>query len=99
MRFGSTMLTLGALVRGLSTFPAYEDRMEPRTKFWITFTGQVMTAIGHPFLITMSTKVRAEHLPCQERNSSCLRSARAGSQRRRGFSPPRPWLELQLLAE
>ena len=27
------MLTLGALVRGLSTFPAYEDRMEPHTKF------------------------------------------------------------------
>ena len=33
MRFGSSMLTLGALVRGLSTFPAYEDRMEPHTKF------------------------------------------------------------------
>ena len=90
MRFGSTMLTLGALVRGLSTFPAYEDRMEPRTKFWITFTGQVMTAIGHPFLITMSTKVRTAR---EEKysNSSCFRSAKAGSQRRRGFSPRQPW--------
>ena len=98
MRFGSSMLTLGALVRGLSTFPAYEDRLEPHTKFWITFTGQVMTAIGHPFLITMSTKVRADHPPCQERNTSSLRSARAGSQRRRGFSPRQPWPGLQLSA-
>ena len=56
MRFGSSFLTLGALVRGLSTFPSYEERLEPNTKFWITFTGQIITAIGHPFLITMSTK-------------------------------------------
>ena len=58
MRFGSSCLMLGALIRGLSTFPAYEAQIESRTKFWLTFTGQVMTAIGHPFLITMSTKVR-----------------------------------------
>ena len=98
MRFGSSMLTLGALVRGLSTFPAYEERMEPHTKFWLTFTGQVMTAIGHPFLITMSTKVSHPAWPGR-RNISSLRSAKAGSQRRRGFSPPRPWLGLQLLVE
>ena len=98
MRFGSSMLTLGALVRGLSTFPAYEERLEPRTKFWLTFSGQVMTAIGHPFLITMSTKVRAACSP-REGKYFLFRSAKAGSQRRRGFSPPRPWLELQLLAE
>ena len=96
MRFGSSMLTLGALVRGLSTFPAYEERMGPHTKFWITFSGQVITAIGHPFLITMSTKVRTFFLARPgRRNVSSLRSARAGSQRRRGFSPRPPWLEPQ----
>ena len=67
MRFGSSMLTLGALVRGLSTFPAYEERLEPHTKFWLTFAGQVMTAIGHPFLITMSTKVRTSCLAREEK--------------------------------
>ena len=48
---------LGALIRGLSTFPAYEAELEPRTKFWITFTGHVIVALGHPFLLTLSTKV------------------------------------------
>ena len=42
MRFGSSCLMLGALIRGLSTFPAYEAQIEPRTKFWLTFTGQVI---------------------------------------------------------
>ena len=48
---------LGALIRGLSTFPAYEAELAPRTKFWITFTGHVIVALGHPFLLTLSTKV------------------------------------------
>ena len=52
MRFGSTCLLLGALVRALSTFPAYEESLEGPTKFWITFTGHVIIAIGHPFLMT-----------------------------------------------
>ena len=57
MRFGSSCLMLGALIRGLSTFPAYEAQIEPRTKFWLTFTGHVILALGHPFLMTLSTKV------------------------------------------
>ena len=47
----------GAIIRGLSTFPAYEDKLEATTKFWITFTGQIFVALGHPFLMTVSTKV------------------------------------------
>ena len=26
-------------------------------RFWLTFAGQAVMAMGHPFLITMSTKV------------------------------------------
>ena len=48
---------LGALIRGLSTFPAYEAQIESNTKFWLTFTGHVILALGHPFLMTLSTKV------------------------------------------
>ena len=58
MRFGSSCLMLGALIRGLSTFPAYEAQIESRTKFWLTFTGHVILAMGHPFLMTLSTKVQ-----------------------------------------
>lgn len=49
---------LGALVRGLSTFPAYEDKIASETKFWITVIGHVLLALGHPFATTLSTKVR-----------------------------------------
>ena len=55
MRFGSTCLLIGATIR--STFPAYEDSIPGPTKFWITFTGHVIIAIGHPFLMTLATKV------------------------------------------
>ena len=47
----------GAIIRGLSRFPAYEHKLEATTKFWITFTGQIFVALGHPFLMTVSTKV------------------------------------------
>ena len=57
MRFGSSCLMFGALIRGLSTFPAYEHKLEATTKFWITFSGQIFVALGHPFLMTVSTKV------------------------------------------
>ena len=40
-----------------STFPAYEERISQTPKFWLTFLGQSIIALGHPFLITMSTKV------------------------------------------
>ena len=63
MRFGSSCLMLGALVRGLSTFPAYEAQISPNTKFWLTFTGHVILALGHPFLMTLSTKVGDDSLP------------------------------------
>ena len=62
MRFGSSCLMLGALVRGLSTFPAYEAQISPNTKFWLTFTGHVILALGHPFLMTLSTKVGDDSL-------------------------------------
>ena len=58
MRFGATCLMLGAVIRGLSTFPAYEEKIESQTKFWITFSGQVIIALGHPFLMTVCTKVK-----------------------------------------
>ena len=51
----------------MSTFPAYEGSLEPHTKFWLTFTGQIMIAIGHPFLITMSTKISQGWFPEEER--------------------------------
>ena len=63
MRFGSSCLMLGALIRGLSTFPAYEAQIESNTKFWLTFTGHVILALGHPFLMTLSTKVTHDSYP------------------------------------
>ena len=30
-------------------------------RFWLTFAGQAVMAMGHPFLITMSTKVLLEY--------------------------------------
>ena len=62
MRFGSSLLLVGALIRGLSTFPAYEHKLEATTKFWITFTGQIFVALGHPFLMTVSTKVSFDNM-------------------------------------
>ena len=57
LRYGSTCLMVGAAIRCLSTFPAYEEKIDQTTKFWLTFLGQAIIALGHPFLITMSTKV------------------------------------------
>ena len=97
MRFGSTCLLLGALVRALSTFPAYEESLEGPTKFWITFTGHVIIAIGHPFLMTLATKVfqldieKIFHLILS-------RSVRPGSLSLRESSPQLGWL-LQVLWE
>ena len=48
---------IGAALRCFSTFPAYEERISQTPKFWLTFLGQSIIALGHPFLITMSTKV------------------------------------------
>ena len=52
-----------AAIRCLSTFPAYEEKIAKSTKFWLTFLGQAIIALGHPFLITLSTKVSL--LPAQ----------------------------------
>jgi len=57
VRYGSTCLLLGASLRCLSTFPLYEKKIDQTLKFWLTFIGQSIIALGHPFLICMSTKV------------------------------------------
>jgi len=57
LRWGSTCLMIGAALRCLSTFPLYEEKIARNTKFWLTFLGQSIIALGHPFLITMSTKI------------------------------------------
>merc|ERR1712215_253288 len=48
---------IGAALRCFSTFPAYEEKISQTPKFWLTFLGQSIIVLGHPFLITMSTKV------------------------------------------
>jgi len=79
MRFGSSCLMFGALIRGLSTFPAYEHKLEATTKFWITFSGQIFVALGHPFLMTVSTKVSQTWFAEKERIISTAAMAGSGA--------------------
>jgi hypothetical protein len=40
-----------------ATLPPYEAKLAPNTKFWLVFTANMIVNLGHPVLITMSTKV------------------------------------------
>jgi len=79
MRLGSTCLMCGAIVRGLSTFPAYEDKIDPKTKFWLTFSGQIVIALGHPFLMTVCTKVSQAWFAEKERLISTAAMSGSGA--------------------
>ena len=57
IRVGSSFAMLGAGIRFLANFPAYEGKIEPNTKFWITLVGQMFIATGHPFIISLATQV------------------------------------------
>ena len=67
MRYGASCLLAGAALRCFSTLPPYQHQLAPHTRFWLTFTGQAIIALGHPFLITMSTKVSQVWFPERER--------------------------------
>jgi len=57
VRWGASCMLVGSLVRLFSTMPGLTDQLRPVNRFWLTFAGQAVMAMGHPFLITMSTKV------------------------------------------
>ena len=67
LRWGGSFMLLGTVLRMLATLPAYEDQLAPRTKFWLVFSANMMVNLGHPVLITMSTKVGKR----RRRTTSC----------------------------
>ena len=62
--FGGIIKVLGTVIPGIP----------PTTQFWITFCGQLLNSLGHPVVITMSTKVSQTWFGQRERplTTTCL---------------------------
>lgn len=67
LRVAATVTAVGSVVRVLSTFPPYKDSLPRETQFWLTYAGQVIISLGHPIVMTMSTKTSQTWFPEAER--------------------------------
>ena len=41
----------------MATFPALESGIEPHVKFYLVLGGHCLVALGHPFIIVITTQV------------------------------------------
>lgn len=64
LRYAASMTFLGGLIRACST--AFSS-IAPQSQFWFTYVGQLIMSLGHPVVITMSTKVSQTWFGEQER--------------------------------
>ena len=57
IRVGTWFIFLGSMIRMVATFPTLESGIEPHQRFYLVLGGHCLVAMGHPFIIVITTQV------------------------------------------